>query len=53
MYTNNKLCPSVLISIPDRAPEMDEKWTFGVYSGLYAKFATYYMLGFYIGQHLS
>jgi hypothetical protein len=29
--------PPVLSSILDRVPEMDENWTFGVYSGLYAK----------------
>jgi hypothetical protein len=31
------LCPPVLSSIPDRVPEIDENWTFGVYSSLYTK----------------
>jgi hypothetical protein len=31
------LCPPVLSSIPDRVSEMDENWTFGDYSSLYAK----------------
>jgi hypothetical protein len=30
------VCPPVLSSIPDRVPEMDENWTFGVYSSLHA-----------------
>jgi hypothetical protein len=31
------VCPSVLSSIPDRVPEIDENWTFGVYSSLYTE----------------
>jgi hypothetical protein len=31
------LCPPALSSIPDRVPEMDENWTFRVYSSLCAK----------------
>jgi hypothetical protein len=37
MFTKYAVCPPVLSSIPDRMPEMDENWTFGVYSNLYAK----------------
>jgi hypothetical protein len=31
------LCPPVLSSVPDRVPEMDENWTFDVYSSFNAK----------------
>jgi hypothetical protein len=31
------MCPLGLSSFPDRVPEMDENWTFGVYSSLHAK----------------
>jgi hypothetical protein len=45
------LCSPVLSSIPDRVPEMDENWTFGVYSNVCAKEGL--KIGFYIGRHLS
>jgi hypothetical protein len=35
--SSDQLCPPVPSSIPDRAPKMDENWTFGFYSSLYAK----------------
>jgi hypothetical protein len=31
------MCSPVLSSIPDKVTEMDENWTFGVCSSLYAK----------------
>jgi hypothetical protein len=35
--SNAKVCPVAQISVLDRVLELEENWTFGVYSSLYAK----------------